>query len=65
VTPPGPDRSDAAQDAVVAVFVLGWRVAELFHANIRGTAQRRPACVDRLTGIGEIDPLSRARLLLA
>ena len=60
----GPDRSDAARDAVVAAFVLGWHVAELFHANAPG-AQRRPAGVDRLTGIGELDPLSRARLLLA
>ena len=66
MTPPeGPDRSDAAQDAVVAAFVLGWHVAELFHANVPGTAQRRPASGDRLTGIGELDPLSRARLLLA
>ena len=66
MTPPeGPDRSDAAPDAVVAAFVLGWHVAELFHANVPGTAQRRPTNVDRLTGIGELDPLSRARLLLA
>jgi hypothetical protein len=66
VTPPeGPDRSDAARDAVVAAFVLGWHVAELFHANVPGTTQRRLAGVDRLTGIGELDPLSRARLLLA
>ena len=66
VTPPeGLDRSDAARDAVVAAFVLGWHVAELFHANVPGTTQRRQAGVDRLTGIGELDPLSRARLLLA
>jgi hypothetical protein len=66
VTPPeGLDRSDAARDAVVAAFVLGWHVAELFHANVPGTTQRRLAGVDRLTGIGELDPLSRARLLLA
>jgi hypothetical protein len=66
VTPPeGPDRSDAAWGAVVAAFVLGWHVAELFHANVPGTAQRLPAGADRLTGIGELDPLSRARLLLA
>ena len=65
MTPPEDlDRSDAARDAVVAAFVLGWHVAELFHANVPG-AQRRPASVDRLTGIGELDPLSRARLLLA
>ena len=64
IPPEGPDRSDAARDAVVAAFVLGWHVAELFHANIPG-AQRRPAGADRLTGIGELDPLSRARLLLA
>jgi len=66
VTPPeGLDRSDAARDAVVAAFVLGWHVAELFHANVPGTRQRRQAGVDRLTGLGELDPLSRARLLLA
>ena len=66
MTPPeGPDRSDAARDAVVAAFVLGWHVAELFHANVPGARQRRPAGEDRLTGIGELDPLSRARLLLA
>ena len=66
MTPPeSPDRTDAARDAVVAAFVLGWHVAELFHANVPGTAQRRPASVDRLTGIGELDPRSRARLLLA
>jgi len=66
VTPPdGLDRSDASQDAVVAAFVLGWHVAELFHANVPGTTQRRQAGVDRLTGIGELDPLSQARLLLA
>jgi len=64
-TPEDPDRSDAARDAVVASFVLGWHVAELFHANVPGTVQRRQAGVDRLTGIGELDPLSRARLLLA
>jgi hypothetical protein len=63
--PEGPDRSDAARDAVVAAFVLGWHLAELFHANVPGTAQRRSAGVERLTGIGELDPLSRARLLLA
>ena len=64
-TPEDPDRSDVARDAVVASFVLGWHVAELFHANVPGTVQRRSAGLDRLTGIGELDPLSRARLLLA
>jgi hypothetical protein len=64
-SPEGPDRSDASRDAVVAAFVLGWHVAELFHANVPGTVQRRSAGLDRLTGIGELDPLSRARLLLA
>lgn len=66
VTPPeGLDRSDAARDAVVAAFVLGWHVAELFHANLPRSAQRRQASLDKLVGIGELDPLSRARLLLA
>jgi hypothetical protein len=63
-TPEDPNGSDAVRDAVVASFVLGWHVAELFHANVPGTVQRRPGSVDRLTGIGELDPLSRARLLL-
>jgi hypothetical protein len=57
--------ADAAREGVIAALVLGWHVAELFHASIPGSTQRRQASSDRLVGIGELDPLSRARLLLA
>jgi hypothetical protein len=40
-------------------------VAELFHANVPRSAQRPPASPAKLAGIGDLDPLSQARLLLA
>jgi hypothetical protein len=40
-------------------------MAELFHANVPRSRQHRQAKLDKLVGIGELDPLSRARLLLA
>jgi hypothetical protein len=40
-------------------------VAELFHANVPRSVQRRQASPERLAGIGDLEPLSRARLLLA
>jgi hypothetical protein len=55
---------DAARDGVISAFVLGWHVAELFHANVPGSVQRRQASPAKLAGIGDLDPLSRARLLL-
>jgi len=58
-------RADAAREGVISAFVLGWHVAELFHANLPRSARRRPASSDKLAGIGELDPLSQARLLLA
>jgi hypothetical protein len=57
--------SDAAWDGVVSTFVLGWHVTELFHAKVPRSMRPRQASVDKLPGIGELDPLSRARLLLA
>jgi hypothetical protein len=57
---------DAARDGVISAFVLGWHVAELFHVNVSRSVQRRPATSsDKLAGIGELDPLSQANLLLA
>jgi hypothetical protein len=58
-------RADAARGGVVSAFVLGWHVAELFHAPVPRSVQHRQARVDKLVGVGELDPLSRARLLLA
>ena len=58
-------RPDAAREGVISAFVLGWHVAELFHADVPRSAQRRQASLDKLVGVGELDPLSRARLLLA
>jgi hypothetical protein len=57
--------ADAARDGVIAALVLGWHVAELFHANLPRSPQRRQASSDKLVGIGELDSRSRARLLLA
>jgi hypothetical protein len=56
---------DAALDGVVSAFVLGWHVTELFHAKVPRSMRPRQASVDKLPGIGELDPLSRAGLLLA
>jgi hypothetical protein len=56
--------ADAAREGVIAALVLGWHVAELFHANLPRSTQRRQTSLDKLVGIGELDPLSRARLLL-
>jgi hypothetical protein len=59
------DTPDTARDSVVSAFVLGWHMAELFHANVPRSRQHRQAKLDKLVGIGELDPLSQARLLLA
>jgi hypothetical protein len=56
---------DAAWDGVVSAFVLGWHVTQLFHANVPSSARPRQVSVDTLPGIGDLDPLSRARLLVA
>src|SRR4029450_1796043 len=56
---------DAAGDGVVWAVVLGWPMAELFHSRIPGSVRRRQVSLDKLAGIGELDPLSQARLLLA
>jgi hypothetical protein len=58
-------QADAAGHGVVAAFVLGWHLAELFHSNVPGSVRRRQASPEKLPGIGELDPLARARLLLA
>jgi hypothetical protein len=58
-------RADAARDGVISAFVLGWHVAELFHTPLPRSMQRRQTRSDKLIGMGELDPLSRARLLLA
>jgi hypothetical protein len=57
------DNSD--RGGVISAFVLGWHVAELFHTPLPRSAQRRQPSLDKLVGIGELDPLARARLLLA
>jgi hypothetical protein len=56
---------DAAGHGVIAAFVLGWHVAELFHSNVPSSVRRRQASLEKLTGVGELDPLAQARLLLA
>lgn len=56
---------DAADEGVVSAFVLGWHMAELFHSRVPGSVRRRQVSLDKLAGIGELDPLSQARLLLA
>jgi hypothetical protein len=53
-----------ARDGVIAAFVLGWHMAELFHADVPRSRPRRQARLDKLVGIGDLDRLSRARLLL-
>lgn len=58
------DPADPARDSVISAFVLGWHVAELFHADVPRSRQRRQARLDKLVGVGELDPLSQARLLL-
>lgn len=50
---------------VVEAFVLGWHVAELFHSHVPGAGRGRQVSLEKLPGIGELDPLARARLLLA
>jgi hypothetical protein len=59
------ELDESAHEGVVSAFVLGWHVAELFHSKVPGSAPRRSAGLDKLAGIGELDPLARARLLLA
>lgn len=58
-------RVDAAGEGVISAFVLGWHIAELFHSKVPGSVRRRQASLGKLTGIGELDPLAQARLLLA
>ena len=58
-------RGNSARGGVISAFVLGWHVAELFHTPVPQSAQRRQATLDKLVGIGDLDPLARARLLLA
>jgi hypothetical protein len=62
---PASGPADAARDGVISAFVLGWHVAELFHANVPRSAQRPQASPAKLAGVGDLDPLSQARLLLA
>ncbi len=61
----GRDRSRPIQEGVVAAFVLGWHVAELFHASVPRSRRPPQASLDKLPGIGELDTLSRAGLLVA
>jgi hypothetical protein len=61
----GRDRSRPTQEAVVAAFVLGWHVAELFHAGVPRSRRPRQVSLDKLPGVGELDPLARAGLLVA
>jgi hypothetical protein len=56
--------ADAAKDGVISAFVLGWHVAELFHIDLPGSVHRRQVGLEKLAGIGELDPLSQAKLLL-
>jgi hypothetical protein len=58
-------RDNSDRGGVISAFVLGWHVAELFHTPLPRSAQRRQPSLDKLVGIGELDPLARARLLLA
>jgi hypothetical protein len=58
-------RGNSARGGVISAFVLGWHVAELFHTPVPRSVQRRRATLDKLVGIGDLDPLARARLLLA
>jgi hypothetical protein len=55
----------ASGGGVVSAFVLGWHVAELFHLDLPRSARGRQVSLEKLAGIGELDPLSQARLLLA
>jgi hypothetical protein len=57
--------ADAARGGVISAFVLGWHVAELFHTPVPRSVQRRHASPDKLVGVGDLDPLARASLLLA
>jgi hypothetical protein len=59
------DIADAVRDSVISAFVLGWHMAELFHAKVPRSSQHRQATLGKLVGIGELDPLAQARLLLA
>jgi hypothetical protein len=63
--PSASDAAEAVRDSVISAFVLGWHTAELFHAPVPRSGQRREASLDKLAGIGELDPLSQANLLLA
>jgi hypothetical protein len=57
--------ANAANDGVISAFVLGWHVAELFHLDLPRSVRRRQVSLEKLAGIGELDPLSQAKLLLA
>jgi len=56
-------RADSEGDVRLA-FVLGWHVAELFHANIPQRPPPRTEALAKLPGLGELDDLSRALLLV-
>src|SRR5688572_26061117 len=64
IDPSTSGRVDAAGEGVVSAFVLGWHIAELFHSKVPGSVRRRQASLEKLAGIGELDPLAQARLLL-
>lgn len=65
ISPSTGGRVDTAGEGVNSAFVLGWHVAELFHSKVPGSVRRRQAGVEKLAGVGELDPLAQARLLLA
>jgi hypothetical protein len=59
------ESTESPADGIISAFVLGWHVAELFHAKIPQSTRPRTATRTKLPGIGELDSLSRAQLLLA
>jgi hypothetical protein len=53
-----------AQRSVVHAFLLGWNVAELFHARIPRSTPVPPERPEKLPGRGDLDDLAQALLLL-